>query len=502
MNRVFKLANFRVAVLILLSFTFSFILIDRESIWLDEAFSIAFASLQWPEYLSFISSTELNMSFYSILLKSWIDIFGNSETAVRSLSAFFAVPTVVFAYFIAKRIFDENTATIAAVLLSLNTFFVRYAQEARGYSLLLCLTTISMFLFFLALDKQKTRHYIALGLINALVIYTHFFGLFALLSQAIALIVAPKDSIKWKSVFLSTLISTVLLAPLAVGLLGLDFNHWNRLSEPTLKHLLKAVRALTGSGLLLSSVLYCICGLISFIVVVFRWKGLANVNYFRLQYVTLLLWAVLPIACLYVLSKFIPAFENRYTITALTPIVVLCARGIVEINRKPVQVIVLGLLVATSLYNLHEQYQSLSKRDWRTAVQMVLNRAQANDAILFYTWYTKFPFEYYYQKFKNGDDSENNLICVWPSPFSESGQLESYRTFKKLSTDYEDPSKELVTRISYHHDRLWVVFAIDNVEGTNWSSGATLDEIEHAYGEYQEYRLNRIRIRRYTKINE
>ncbi len=67
-------------------------------------------------------------------------IFGDSETAIRSLSALFGILLVWLVYQIAVRLFDRRTALIATFFVAINPFLIYYSQEARMYEMLAALT--------------------------------------------------------------------------------------------------------------------------------------------------------------------------------------------------------------------------------------------------------------------------------------------------------------------------------------------------------------------------
>jgi uncharacterized membrane protein len=67
------------------------------------------------------------------------------------------------------RLFNIRTGLTAGFILAVNDFFISYAQEARSFMLLIVLMTFSMYLFIRAIEMQRYKFYIALGLTNALV---------------------------------------------------------------------------------------------------------------------------------------------------------------------------------------------------------------------------------------------------------------------------------------------------------------------------------------------
>jgi uncharacterized membrane protein len=73
---------------------------------------------------------------YYLLGHLWMERFGSSVAAIRSLSAIFGLLALPCAYFLALELFGSTTlALITVALLAVSPFHVLYAQEAREYSL-------------------------------------------------------------------------------------------------------------------------------------------------------------------------------------------------------------------------------------------------------------------------------------------------------------------------------------------------------------------------------
>jgi hypothetical protein len=71
------------------------------------------------------------------------------------------------------------------MLIAVNGSLIKYAQEVRMYSMLLCISLISIWLFLRYI--RAGRNVAALTIINILLVYTHYFGWFVLLVEAIVL---------------------------------------------------------------------------------------------------------------------------------------------------------------------------------------------------------------------------------------------------------------------------------------------------------------------------
>src|SRR5207245_3856486 len=114
--------------------------------WFDEGVSVAIARLDWSNFVRILWRREANMSLYYLLFHFWLHL-GKSEFFVRTLSVVFALATIPVLYLLGRRLFDSRVGLVAAALLAVNAYFVRYSQEARSYTLMLFLCMLSSLYF-------------------------------------------------------------------------------------------------------------------------------------------------------------------------------------------------------------------------------------------------------------------------------------------------------------------------------------------------------------------
>lgn len=114
--------------------------IDRESLWIDEAYSIWFARQPYGDLVGDIAITEFNPPLYYLLLHVWVDLFGESVVSLRLLSSLINVATIPFVYLTARWSVPARhghvTGLLAGTLFALCFAEIQYAHEARTYALL------------------------------------------------------------------------------------------------------------------------------------------------------------------------------------------------------------------------------------------------------------------------------------------------------------------------------------------------------------------------------
>jgi 4-amino-4-deoxy-L-arabinose transferase-like glycosyltransferase len=97
----------------------------------------------------------------------------NSVFAARLPAVVFAVLTIPLLYLVGKTFFDRRVGLLAALLLAIAPLHIRYAQEARMYSMLTFFSLLSLYLFWRAIRARQLRWWLGFALVTALNLYTH-----------------------------------------------------------------------------------------------------------------------------------------------------------------------------------------------------------------------------------------------------------------------------------------------------------------------------------------
>lgn len=108
--------------------------LDTQSLWNDEGNSYV-QSTRTAADIAVHAARDIHPPGYYWLLGAWRLLHGESEFALRSLSALASLLSVAFTFALGRRLFGVWPGLVAALLVTLNTFSIYYAQEARMYSL-------------------------------------------------------------------------------------------------------------------------------------------------------------------------------------------------------------------------------------------------------------------------------------------------------------------------------------------------------------------------------
>src|SRR5437763_15224657 len=123
-------------------------------LWLDEALTVNIARLplsRIPDALRHDGSPPP----YYLVLHGWIGVFGSGDVAVRALSAVFAVATLPLIWIAGLRVGGRRAGIAALLLLASSPFAIRFATEARMYSLLGLLAVAGYLLLERMLDRPS-----------------------------------------------------------------------------------------------------------------------------------------------------------------------------------------------------------------------------------------------------------------------------------------------------------------------------------------------------------
>ena len=151
--------------------------VATSDLWLDEALTVTIARLPVRE-IGPALRLDGHPPLYYVLLHGWTAAFGTSDLAVRSLSGVFAVAALPLMWAAGRRLGGRSTAALATLLLATSPFAVRYATEARMYSLVTLLALALGLAVARALERATPRRLAEVALCTAALLLTHYWGLY------------------------------------------------------------------------------------------------------------------------------------------------------------------------------------------------------------------------------------------------------------------------------------------------------------------------------------
>jgi len=421
--------------------------LGTKSFWLDEAISAVLAQVDRHVFVGSIIHRQANMVLYYVLLRGWIRL-GDSEFVIRCFSVVTGVAAIPAIYLLGTRLFGPRAGRVAALLLSAHAFHIRYSQEARAYSLSMLLAVMSSLLFLGSLERPWRKNCGAYILVSTLMVYAQVFGGWILLAQWVSLLFRRRETC-WKQFLFSAAVICFLISPLAYCLLFVsDRSQLYWLTKPGMQDLYKFCLDMTGDGgpLLLLAYLALVLGGVAAGVSRLRSHSDAADIW---KYCFLLTWLILPVVLVLAISLRWPAFEPRFLIFCVAPLVLLVADALTRIRSKVFFAITLMILLGLSLSGTYSYYRGRADDehtdDWRDATRYILSQAEVGDAALFSYSEERLAFDEYRRQFhKTGSPIHQ---------FPEETDLEL------LTLRPSRPSAELLDNIVARYRRVWVISA-------------------------------------------
>jgi hypothetical protein len=419
--------------------------IDHQSYWNDEGNSRVLASRDVPTILR-NAAADVHPPGYYLLLKYWRDLTGETEFALRGLSALQGIVLIAVLYRLGKDWFGPWAGLIAALFGAANPFLVYYAQEARMYSQL-ALCSAASFGLFGRLEKQGENWLLVIGYVavTTLGLYTHYAFGFVGLAQGLVLII---NLVKPSGFTFHVSHLTSLLPPLASLLLFAPwlptaYRHlttWpaEREVPPTAEALAELARYLAyGRTVETAAITASLLAVGAAILFALARHG------FTTGMQRALLWLLLPAGLTLALGLLTEAFA-KFLLVAVPPLCVLFgAAGAAALPRQrrtllpsvagPGLLSVIALTSVTSLQSLYFDPRYF-RDDYRGIAQHIQRLQRGGDAVITNSPNQVEAFAYYYR-------DEARLF-----PLPESRPLDEARTQSQLEA------------ITAQHDRLFVLY--------------------------------------------
>jgi hypothetical protein len=306
-------------------------------------------------------------------------------------------------------------------------------------------SALATMFFVRGMQRPRPGTWLGYALAGAAAVYSHMFGALALVAHAASLGLYRWREIPWRHLFGAGAAMGLFLLPLALGQPGESQIHW--IPPFQIRDLYLVVVSLAGDSRLVLLLYAAGSGLA--LVALMR----AGVRPSRTtwSYALPLLLVAIPLILGTVVSLTkTPVMLPRYYVICIAPFVLLAAAGLAEIRQRIVLGGLLVLAVAVSANNLWRHYVSdAGREDWRSAATTVVQEARRGDAVIFYAYMIRQPFEYYVERLGASRDTLP-LLELASAPL---GHIHGRRS------DLPDPSEPLLDSLGRNAARIWFVRA-------------------------------------------
>ncbi|MCB9122572.1 MAG: glycosyltransferase family 39 protein [Caldilineaceae bacterium] len=446
--------------------------IGAKGLWLDEAFSIWMSRHPLPELLDWLVRIDQHPPLYYALLHGWL-AFGDSEAWVRALSALAGTLTIPVFFAFVRTLSADLPALIAAFVLTIAPFHVRFAQEARMYALLTLAAAVTFLCVAIILTPatpanraRQRAGWIGYVLATVATLLTHNTALF--LPIAVNLFMAPFIFVRRRRADGAGSRTTApfarlqapplrgwLLAQAAVIVLWLPWSaafvqqsigvyaqFW--IQPPTVQTVFDTLTTFASAFLpgnvLWPAVVWTFFGALLLLGLVALRRSPA------LLALLLVLWLT-PFAGEWLVSLRRPIFYDRTLIWASLPLYTIAAFGIAALRRPWLRAAVLVALLGIQSFSLHSYYNYFEKENWRGAAAYLAERYEAGDLLLFNATWVQIPFDYYFRAYYPEAERRGAPVDLF-----DGGVLEPKMTAADVPR---------LAELIGNRDRVWLIYSHD-----------------------------------------
>ena len=146
---------------------------------------------------------------YFVILRLWVDWFGNSVAVMRSLSVVFSLLAFPCIFWLCLELFQRPlVGWIGVALIAVSPFHILYAQEARMYSLQMVMILLSSAVLLRAIRINSKLSWGLYALSLSLSIYTHTLSLFVAVAHGIY--VVATYGVRRSKILVAYLVATLI----------------------------------------------------------------------------------------------------------------------------------------------------------------------------------------------------------------------------------------------------------------------------------------------------
>lgn len=404
--------------------------LGTQSLWLDEGGTWAEVTGRgWGALLADLWSKDAAYPLYHLLLKGWIVIAGDSESALRMPSAVAGVLAVATLMLAANELCSGRLPLVSGLLAAISPFAIWHAQDAKAYSLLMFIIALLLWSSLRALRSNHWHDWLVVAALAAVSLFVHRLALLPVAALLFALALAwpfaaafanPRTAIAARITLGALAIGAAVVA--VVGLArSIGGNGWQRAGHVaagpvqslwlTLSHFALDRGDIGGMfGLPLvawavPALALTLWGLALLLLDAARGQGSTTI---------IVCMFTIPLLLLALALVFTPVYEARYATVAFPAWVLVAAypfardRPLATTDRAhgtvmQLPVIATALLIGVLTVNAFVLFQpahglfsgAAVKEQWREGVQAIASVAHPDDLLILHPYYTLPMWRYY-----------------------------------------------------------------------------------------------------------
>ncbi len=366
--------------------------IGSKPFWLDEVTTLHRASLPFRRMV-FDSLSFHHLPAYFVVT-SWFAGLGHDEAALRMPAALFGALSCGLAAVAAGRLAGLSAALLAGMLMAAAPIEVQYGQEARSYTLVICLVLVALMGLIGILraapgrpSRSATLAY-AGGTLGGLLVLGVALSWFAV-ANGLALCVLRGRALRRWAILQGVIaalaapgfIAMFVLVERAHGTFQSGLDWIPPLSWPHLRVTFESLYMLRTSSLIADRLFTARLPWLGPLVLVLAALGLVALRRKRAACAVLAAGVVaLPLGTM-LFSLVQPMFMPRYVLWSTGPFLILAGTGIAALPRLARGPVAMAVAVA-AFVNLSPYYKAETKPRWEIAARTVAMRMTPGDLLL------------------------------------------------------------------------------------------------------------------------
>ena len=137
-----------------------------------------------------VTSDPQHPPLYYVMLRIWVQIFGDSPTGIRSLSAVISLLIFPCVYWLCLELFESHlVGWVAIALFAVSPLQLYFAQEARQYCLWMVEILLSSAALLRSIRLGNVINWIGYSLALTLGLYTHLFTILVAIAHGIYILI-------------------------------------------------------------------------------------------------------------------------------------------------------------------------------------------------------------------------------------------------------------------------------------------------------------------------
>ena len=343
--------------------------LNADVIWGDELASVvhmgAFNPPHTPQQViqSIRDHAPDHVPLYYILGAGWSRFVGWSQLALRYLSLLAGVMMLAWLYRFTVDSVDKRTALVAAFLMANNAFAIFYFHELRGYTLLLLLIVVHLWLYLRLIRRIRRSLLLWVCFVASAtaMLYAHVLGLIMLAGFGLSHLIVERRSRRVAAILIGWAVGLGLFLPYLSTMLSaaLTWGETKRATSATLLGEPLVVLLANGLGVLLIPLALNLAYQMRFRQHSFVW---------RLLVLTIVLGALLVLVSW--MFDLIALNRMRYFLVLWVPCMILIAYSLTVLTRSNGIIVIVAVIWAVAGIHLGrsgliQEYATVGKRSWQ-----------------------------------------------------------------------------------------------------------------------------------------